>query len=332
MLLFLLPLLVASATATRDSRCVQYNAGAEAMTLSHRSDCTKFYICDVEGNALEMKCPSKTYFSQIEGVCSFDTSGCTGGENNVIEEPENNNESPVIIDNGFKNEQEFLQMACLNQPSGKTLPLFNDCFSYVVCLQQKPIILTCPEGLMYDHRNSKCEFKETADCKVYNIPMPIKPIEVPEQNNIYSVPELLPLEELHNTYPVWNAPNVPQYKPIKPLEPFMSMPQMPVKPEFPGQLPQNPIFPMPVLPVEPPKDTVMGQEFMPYGPVTYSDPRCLQRFDPDNPILLPHSRDCTKYYVCVGNNAIEKLCPTGQHWSDENGWCDFPTRAKCNRF
>lgn len=215
----------------------------------------------------------------------------------------------------------------MNQPSGTTLPLVDDCFSYVVCLQQKPIILTCPEGLAYDHRNRKCEFKEAANCKPYEIPMPVKPIVVPEQNNIYTVPELLPLVELQNTNPVWNAPNEPQI----PSGPFISMPQMPVKPDGPAQLPQNPIVPMPVLPVEPPKETVMEQESIPYGPVTYSDPRCLQPFDPNNPILLPHPRDCTKYYVCVGNNAIEKLCPMGQHWSDVNSWCDFPSRAMCYR-
>lgn len=231
----------------------------------------------------------------------------------------------------------------MNQPSGKTLPLFDDCFSYVVCLQQKPIILTCPEGLAYDHRNNKCDFKEVADCKGHEIPMPVKPIVVPEQNNIYTVPELLPFEVLTNS--VWNVPNVPLQKPIVPLpeaplisipmeserpsEPFISMPQIPVIPEIPVLLPQNPSIP--VLPEEPSKDTDMAQEFMPYGPVTYSDPRCLQRFDPNNPILLPHPRDCTKYYVCVGNNAIEKDCPKGQHWSDEHSWCDFPSRAKCSR-
>lgn len=83
------------------------------MTLPHRTDCTKFYICDAEGNALEMRCPGKLYYSAEEGVCSFDSSACTDGEIKINEEPKevpSDNEQPIIIDNGFKNEQEFLQM------------------------------------------------------------------------------------------------------------------------------------------------------------------------------------------------------------------------------
>ncbi|EAT38591.1 AAEL009543-PA, partial [Aedes aegypti] len=67
----------------------------------------------------------------------------------------------------------------------------------------------------------------------------------------------------------------------------------------------------------------------PTKPNSRSNSRCPQRFDPNHPVLLPHSRDCTKYYVCVGTNAVEKQCPNGQHWSLQNSWCDFPQRAKC---
>ncbi|XP_021707708.1 uncharacterized protein LOC110678739 [Aedes aegypti] len=335
MILFLLPILgLASATNVfKDPRCIQYSAGAQAMTLPHRTDCTKFYICDAEGNALEMRCPGKLYYSAEEGVCSFDSSACTGGEININEEPKevpSDNEQPIIIDNGFKNEQEFLQMACLDQPSGVTFPLADDCFSYVVCLQRKPIILTCPDGLAYDNRNSKCEFKEVANCKSHHVPMPLKPVDVSE-----TFPERTPIEGLDNGQSAWNVPDLPLHKPApeapiisipmepeRPAEPILPMPQLPIVPlpEEPIPVPQNPI-PDPVIPRE--------QEFMPYGPVTYGDSRCPQRFDPNHPVLLPHSRDCTKYYVCVGTNAVEKQCPNGQHWSLQNSWCDFPQRAKC---
>lgn len=225
--------------------------------------------------------------------------------------------------------------ACVDQPSGLTFPLVDDCFSYVVCLQNKPIILTCPEGLAYDQRNKKCEFKEVVNCKSNEIPMPVKPVDVPEATNTQQLPEIVPFESLPNAQPVWNMPDLPLPQPAPeapiisiPMEPelpaesIVPMPQLPVVPlpEEPIPFPQNPI-PDPIVPRE--------QEFMPYGPVTYSDSRCPQRFDPNHPVLLAHSRDCTKYYVCVGPDAVEKQCPLGQHWSVQNSWCDFPQRARC---
>ncbi|XP_062562771.1 uncharacterized protein LOC134226185 [Armigeres subalbatus] len=314
MLLVILSVFVASVSAVQDSRCVQYSAGAKAITLQHRTDCRKFYICDIDGSAQEMRCPDNLYYSVEEGVCSYDASACFGGENIVDEEPPKH-ESPIIIDNGFKNEQEFLLMACLNQPSGVTLPLADDCSSYVVCLQRRPIILTCPEGLAYDRSNNKCEFKEIADCKAHKTPTLV---DEPKDMNIVVNPEPQPLDA-ESSKPVWNVPNLPLQKPNEPNWPMPELPIVPL-PDVPFQLQEKPI-PEPVVPRE--------QEFMPYGPVTYSDPRCLQRFDPDNPVLFRNAKDCTKYYVCVGNNAIEKRCPNGQHWSVEHGWCDFPQRANC---
>ena len=85
MLLLVVSVLVAATAAARDSRCVQYKVDSEALTLSHKSDCTKFYICDSQGAALEMKCPPNTYFSAAEGVCSYDSSGCNGAD--IVHKP-----------------------------------------------------------------------------------------------------------------------------------------------------------------------------------------------------------------------------------------------------
>ncbi|EDS30451.1 conserved hypothetical protein [Culex quinquefasciatus] len=87
MLPYLLLVLLASTAAERDPRCARYTRGAQARTLPHDTDCTKFYMCDIQGNALEMKCPKNTFFSVDSGICTFDDSACSGGERAPVVKP-----------------------------------------------------------------------------------------------------------------------------------------------------------------------------------------------------------------------------------------------------
>ncbi|XP_055595010.1 titin-like [Uranotaenia lowii] len=350
MLLVLLPLLIASASAVKDPRCTQYSSNSEAKTLPHRSDCSKFYMCDMVGNAMEMQCPPNTFYSVAEGVCSFDDSSCSGmGYIPVIRpvQPEVNNRVPVVkpvlpevpivkpIEPEFNNKfpivkpalPEFIPeikpvqpevkpvkpevespelatdanaLACADLPSGTTLPQRNDCHSYIICIQNRAIALRCPEGLAYDVHNQKCDFETELICQQPYLTESNSPVEKPHQ------------EQNGFNRPQWETP--------------INMPQIPVVPIVPPQQP----LPMPEHSVIiPPQETVSGQEFQPYNPVINPDVRCLIRADPDNPIILPHTRDCSKYLVCVGGGTVEKYCPAGQHWSVENNWCDYPFRARC---
>lgn len=126
MIIVVLSILVASAVATRDPRCIQYKANSEALTLPHRSDCTKFHICDIQGNALEMRCPANTYFSADDGVCSFDSSAC----NNAViipdvkllplPEPENTNTA-----NGEQNRLETVKPSQSSKRSFKLIEILS---------------------------------------------------------------------------------------------------------------------------------------------------------------------------------------------------------------
>ncbi|XP_058458187.1 probable chitinase 10 [Malaya genurostris] len=328
MLIYILSLLVTAVVASRDPRCFQYKADAEALTLPHRSDCTKFHICDVGGRALEMKCPPNTFFSAKDGVCSFDNSACDGSE--TIQKP-----IAPEVDNGnnIPDQPNSLEKACYDMPSGVTLPLVGDCFSYIVCLRGKPIVLLCPEGLAYDSRNSRCEFKDAVSCAVRNPQEPSNPSKPasPYLNEDDKVYQVMPSEEMHGDHPASPVKQPPII--ALPEQPFI--PQNPPQPIVPLPLPipilppQIPIVPEREAPVQLPSDLNNGPAFVPYKEVFVNDPRCLRRSDPNNPILLSYAGDCRKYLVCVGNTAIEKSCPDGQHWSTENGWCDFPSRAKC---
>ncbi|XP_053686230.1 uncharacterized protein LOC128735766 [Sabethes cyaneus] len=339
MITFLLSILVVSAVAARDPRCVQYKLNSEAMTLPHKTDCRKFHICDIQGNALEMKCPPNTYFSANDGVCSFDSSAC----NDAVIMPDVKPQPEKEITNQVNSEQSPLEIACKNLPSGTTLPLKGNCISYIVCLQARPIVVSCPEGLAYDSRNRKCEFKEAADCYVNSeLNNQMRPYA---NNNLPSASETLtdnapPRAENQPFKPETLKPSVPSDAdvPQKPIVPIPHVPMVPLPmpqvPMVPLPMPQAPVVPLPD-PIEPviidtPNYGDNSYEFMPYQQqITHSDPRCLNRIDDNNPILLSHPTDCEKYLVCVGNVAVEKQCPVGHQWSTEHSWCDFPNRAKC---
>lgn len=51
---------------------------------------------------------------------------------------------------------------------------------------------------------------------------------------------------------------------------------------------------------------------------------------PDNPgrnqepVHLPHPTDCTRFIKCNWGQRHEMRCPSGQHWSVSQNWCDWP--------
>lgn len=45
--------------------------------------------------------------------------------------------------------------------------------------------------------------------------------------------------------------------------------------------------------------------------------------------LLPHDYDCTKFYKCVGDFAMEQDCPPGLHFNPRLEVCDWPWQAGC---
>lgn len=64
------------------------------------------------------------------------------------------------------------------------------------------------------------------------------------------------------------------------------------------------------------------------APIEHQD--CPLHGDPFSPVHLPYPGDCTKFYKCNGKFAYEMDCQPGLHWSNQNQWCDYPNKAKCD--
>lgn len=56
--------------------------------------------------------------------------------------------------------------------------------------------------------------------------------------------------------------------------------------------------------------------------------KCPEEFDPSHEAFLPHV-DCSKFYICTQQGAVEQSCPPGLHWNQNVNVCDWPQVAGC---
>ncbi|GBO30310.1 Peritrophin-1, partial [Araneus ventricosus] len=52
--------------------------------------------------------------------------------------------------------------------------------------------------------------------------------------------------------------------------------------------------------------------------------------NPDQPVLLPHEKDCGKFYICDAGVPHLKSCQPGLHFNPALHACDYPDNAGCD--
>ncbi|XP_023173170.2 peritrophin-48 [Drosophila hydei] len=57
--------------------------------------------------------------------------------------------------------------------------------------------------------------------------------------------------------------------------------------------------------------------------------RPLQECQREGSRLVPHSTDCSRYYVCIGSQAIELRCPQGQYFDVVSRYCTDDKHYQC---
>uniref|UniRef100_A0A182MXF0 Chitin-binding type-2 domain-containing protein n=1 Tax=Anopheles dirus TaxID=7168 RepID=A0A182MXF0_9DIPT len=206
-------------------------------------------------------------------------------------------EAPSVVDQQAV-EQFPQQSVCWDKPAGNVYPIVNDCGLYVVCMGDNgAIVQRCPKGLLYDHKQQRCEFADASSCATPRVDSLVMLDVHGVDMTLYgeesdAVPEVAPVEDNARALATEHA-----HQPVPVVEFEPEVPPMPVV-EYNFRMIDN-------------------------------HPRCLARNNLDLTVELPHDTDCSKYFVCVGRVAIEKQCPAGQHWSDQNKWCDFASLANC---
>ncbi|KAA0193990.1 hypothetical protein HAZT_HAZT009680 [Hyalella azteca] len=48
--------------------------------------------------------------------------------------------------------------------------------------------------------------------------------------------------------------------------------------------------------------------------------------------IMPHPRDCTKFFLCSNSVPYEMDCPAKLHYSEELRRCDYPAEAGCTAY
>uniref|UniRef100_A0A182MNU3 Chitin-binding type-2 domain-containing protein n=1 Tax=Anopheles culicifacies TaxID=139723 RepID=A0A182MNU3_9DIPT len=349
--------------ANIDPRCSRYSLTMKAQVLSYQLDCRKFVICDMGGYGQVLSCPPGLYFSEEAHACSFDTAFCTHGElgnaidtlplvpsipkpslpaqplpvpvpiphipvkpqpmppvnQNTDPKPSLPNLLPIItappptvvapVEEQPAVEHHPYENACWEKPAGKLYPIAHDCGLYVVCMgDNNAIVQRCPKGLLYDHRHQRCEYSDASHCAIprndAHLVLDVNGVDMA----LLEEERLSALLEESDTVPV-----VSVKEDISTL--FAEMVQREHKPVLlvPEQAQKQP-------------EPVVEYTFR----MIDNHPRCLARNNVHLTIELPHDTDCSKYLVCVGRVAIEKKCPSGQHWNARHNWCDFASLAGCS--
>lgn len=146
-----------------------------------------------------------------------------------------------------------------------------------------------------------------------NLPQPIPP------NNDWRNPENRPWGQ--------RPPNDGPWNQVHPQPPQTG----PWRPQPPNDGPWNPVHPLPPQtdPWSPNPPQVRPPQPEPLPPNARLDPRCPINQNPNSPVHLPHTSDCSLFYKCDRGYAIEYNCPPGQHWNQRRDFCDFPHNANC---
>uniref|UniRef100_A0A182YC64 Chitin-binding type-2 domain-containing protein n=1 Tax=Anopheles stephensi TaxID=30069 RepID=A0A182YC64_ANOST len=199
------------------------------------------------------------------------------------------------------------EQVCWDKAAGKIYPIAHDCGLYVVCMgDNNAIVQRCPRGLLYDHKQQRCEFADASNCAVPRVDAQLA-------LDVHGV-DLSLLEEEDRSDSV---------------ESDAELVVVPVKEDAATRvselIQQDSVQPILIVP-EPEQnrpEPVVEYRFR----MIDNHPRCLARNNIHLTVELPHDTDCSMYLVCVGRVAIEKKCPAGQHWNAKHNWCDYAGAA-----
>ncbi|XP_058064956.1 uncharacterized protein LOC131214637, partial [Anopheles bellator] len=112
------------------------------------NNCRVYFIC-VQGQGIQQTCPIGTRFNPALSVCDL--------EANV---PCPSTPGTPNITSGSHGHY------CVNNHGMALRPIPNDCNSYVMCLNSEPHIMTCPLGKSFDREANVCMDTDIAKCRL----------------------------------------------------------------------------------------------------------------------------------------------------------------------
>lgn len=325
----------------------------EGLSYADSENCSKFFICD-NGYRLTFTCPGMLHYNQELKVCDFPKyAGCNKKvvRNNVysvLKEIEQDEEDEVTQEKEAEEENWSTgkpnDADCLKTEE-QFLPDEEDCSKFYQCFEGTKFHKSCPPGLFFNPTLTVCDFPKNSGCR--NKQSLLRTLELEENKIIIEKKEKNEEEE-------WTTgkPNDPDC--LKTDKEFLPNKEDCTKfyhcfegTKFPMTCPSGLHF-NPTLNVcdypknagcltrslftsfralveekgdEENKEKETDEEY----PGIPNDPDCMET----NKEFLPHPKDCTKFYECLGGTKFEKTCPSGLHFNPSLEVCDWPKAAKC---
>jgi Chitin binding Peritrophin-A domain len=186
----------------------------------------------------------------------------------------------------------------------------DDCASYYVCFNGDMIHRTCHLPLLWDHRNSWCDFPQNVICPSLcpGLDDPDNPVYIPHETNCsyyYLCFNGTRLLRRCSDGLIWD----------RDLEwcNFANETVCPVQ-EFAEYEVEDSI-------------EIFHSDNEDEG---VWDARCPSYNDPNFTVHLPHEEFCDRFYKCSYGRIFVILCPPGLHFSVQHDRCEWPALANCD--
>uniref|UniRef100_A0A182YIS6 Chitin-binding type-2 domain-containing protein n=1 Tax=Anopheles stephensi TaxID=30069 RepID=A0A182YIS6_ANOST len=342
---------IASAVNCVELNCPAVDDPQNPVFIPDTSNCQNYFIC-IGGEGFPQQCPTGTRFNPALNVCDRESEVecpgapalpqtaqashgalCTDNSGMTFEPLPNNCNSYIMCLNSLAYEmscppgKSFDRTAKLCMNTGEAECLFdfkalcdgtgygintvaypNDCSKYLLCIFDEAYEIQCSPHERYDIRTNRCVDASQALC-VYDTPAISDPKPfvnpcadnvgvnlVPDPSNCQRYFTCIETRSFEGTCPgnqifdivSRNCGNVKQSTCIRDVSPSPQPPPPPPPPASPTPSPRPP-----------------GP-----GPApSHSNNPCRNN---NGVTYKPHALDCTRYYMCMDTQSIERTCPSGQ--------------------
>ncbi|XP_058458067.1 probable chitinase 10 [Malaya genurostris] len=317
-------LLFVSATAETNP-CQGVNSGFKP----HESDCTKYYSC-VNGVAHLLQCPTKYPIFQ-NGKCDYgDPAYCVNCPSEgvarfpipyscsqfilCVNGVQSRGRCPdgLIFDrtlqqcNLIANAPKCVDVECpaQNTETPTFRPHPTECSVYFICVDGDPVRQECPAGTAFNPVTETCDRKENVQCPAFMRSV-VAFLSLVQSKTIRSN------EKCVGNTGIKNLPD-----PDDCSRYYMCMKDQ----QFLVPCGSGKVFDTKSLKCNKPENSVCIRD------VTDQVSPCKGNLGLK---FVPHSKDCTKYFMCMSDKEYEVACSASKHFDVTTSKCQDITKAKC---
>lgn len=129
--------------------------------------CNKFYLC-LAGSPVAFECPPGTLWNANANICDFAAS-VSCGNRQIPDSKEDDVVKPENPDNNIYDDPSQAPQICASPNSLNVLVAHANCNQFYLCLHGAAVPQFCQAGLMFDPRESRCDWPHLVNCGNRNV-------------------------------------------------------------------------------------------------------------------------------------------------------------------